>query len=48
MKAFMASLGIPDSILHPDDVENGAGHAAKIVSGIDIAEFPQGLDCPDF
>ncbi|GHF42859.1 hypothetical protein GCM10018790_20900 [Kitasatospora xanthocidica] len=48
VKAFMASLGIPDSPIHPDDVENGADHAASVISGIDIAEVPQGLDCPDF
>ncbi|RGD59205.1 DNA-binding protein [Kitasatospora xanthocidica] len=48
VKAFMASLGIPDSLLHPDDVENGAEHAAGVAAGINIAEVPQGLDCPDF
>jgi hypothetical protein len=28
VKALMHQLGIPDAIVHPDDVENGAAHAA--------------------
>ncbi|MFB8202100.1 hypothetical protein [Kitasatospora purpeofusca] len=48
VKAFMAALGIPDAPFHPDDVENGAERATSVAGGIDIAEVPQGLDCPDF
>ncbi len=48
VNAFMTALGIPDLPFHPDDVENGAERAAGVAGGIDIAEVPQGLDCPDF
>ncbi|MET8540579.1 hypothetical protein ABZW03_07975 [Kitasatospora sp. NPDC004799] len=47
VKAFMRGLNIPDSLIHPDDVENGAAHAARLLGGVDISEVPQGLDCPE-
>ncbi|MFB7123713.1 helix-turn-helix domain-containing protein [Kitasatospora sp. NPDC056273] len=46
VKAFMRGVGIQDAIVHPDDVENGAVHAAGF-GEVNIAESPTGFDCPD-
>ncbi|MFD0572888.1 hypothetical protein ACFQ0T_31180 [Kitasatospora gansuensis] len=47
VRALMRGLNIPDSLIHPDDVENGAAYAAGLLDGVDLSEVPQGLDCPE-
>ncbi|MGW4693691.1 hypothetical protein ACWEO1_15035 [Kitasatospora cineracea] len=48
VRAFMRGLGISDALVHPDDVENGAAHAAALLGGVDLSEVPRGLDCPEW
>jgi hypothetical protein len=48
VKAFMLGMNITDSVVHPDDVEYGAAHAAGGIGELNLAETPEGLDCPDW